>query len=50
MYKRKGAEKVSKDKGKYTINMKEVVEPGDFSIMIGLSSQTHSTIKLTVVK
>ena len=34
----------------YDVNMKEVVEPGDFTIMVGPSSQTHSTIKLTVVK
>lgn len=34
----------------YDINMKEVVEPGDFDIMVGSSSQKYDTIKLTVVK
>ena len=34
----------------YDINMKEVVEPGDFDIMVGPSSQKYDTIKLTVVK
>jgi beta-glucosidase len=34
----------------YDINMKEVVEPGDFTIMVGPSSQTYDTVKLTVVK
>jgi beta-glucosidase len=34
----------------YDINMKEVVEPGDFTIMVGPSSQKHDTIKLTVLK
>jgi beta-glucosidase len=34
----------------YDINMKKVVEPGDFDIMVGPSSQKHDTVKLTVVK
>ena len=40
---------VTPDKLKfYDINMKEIVEPGDFDIMVGPSSQQYSTIKLTV--
>jgi beta-glucosidase len=34
----------------YDINMKEVIEPGDFDIMVGPSSQKYETIKLTVVQ
>lgn len=34
----------------YDINMREIVEPGDFDIMVGPSSQQYSTIKLTVKK
>jgi beta-glucosidase len=34
----------------YDINMKELVEPGDFSIMVGPSSEKNDTIKLTVVQ
>ncbi|MEO6733355.1 MAG: glycoside hydrolase family 3 C-terminal domain-containing protein, partial [Ferruginibacter sp.] len=34
----------------YDINMKEVVESGDFTIMVGPSSQTYDTVKLTVVR
>jgi hypothetical protein len=30
--------------------MKEVVEPGDFTIMVGSSSQKYDTVKLAVVK
>lgn len=42
---------VTPDKLKfYDLNMKEVVEPGDFDIMVGPSSQQYSTVKLTVVK
>jgi beta-glucosidase len=33
----------------YDINMKEVIEPGDFDIMVGSSSQTYNTINLTVL-
>jgi beta-glucosidase len=32
----------------YDINMKEVVEPGEFDIMVGASSQEFKLIKLTV--
>jgi beta-glucosidase len=34
----------------FDINMKEVVEPGDFTIMVGSSSQKYDTVKLTVSK
>jgi beta-glucosidase len=34
----------------FDINMKEVVEPGAFTIMVGPSSQKFDTVKLTVVK
>jgi len=34
----------------YNINMKEVVEPGDFTIMVGSSSQKYDTVKLTLLK
>jgi len=34
----------------YDLNMKEVVEPGDFDIMVGPSSQKFETVKLTVIK
>jgi beta-glucosidase len=34
----------------YDVNMQEVIEPGDFDIMVGPSSQKYDTIKLTVVK
>lgn len=34
----------------YDSNMKEVVEPGDFDIMVGPSSQKYETIKLTVAQ
>jgi beta-glucosidase len=34
----------------YDSNMKEVIEPGDFDIMVGPSSQKYETIKLTVVQ
>ena len=34
----------------YDSNMKEVIEPGDFTIMVGTSSQTYDAVKLTVVK
>lgn len=34
----------------YDSNMKEVIEPGDFTIMVGPSSQTYDTVKLTVAK
>jgi beta-glucosidase len=41
---------ISPDKLKfYDINMKEVVEPGDFEIMVGPSSQTFDSVILTVV-
>jgi beta-glucosidase len=32
----------------YNVNMKETVEPGDFDIMVGPSSQKYDTVKLTV--
>jgi len=34
----------------YDINMKEVIEPGVFDVMVGPSSQQYDTAKLTVVK
>ncbi|MEO6733837.1 MAG: glycoside hydrolase family 3 N-terminal domain-containing protein [Ferruginibacter sp.] len=34
----------------YDINMKEVIDPGDFTIIVGPSSQTYNTIKLAVDK
>lgn len=34
----------------YDINMKEVVEPGDFTIMVGSSSQKYDSVKLIVQK
>lgn len=34
----------------YDMNMKEVIEPGDFDIMVGPSSQQYNTVKLTVIK
>jgi beta-glucosidase len=34
----------------YNIDMKEVVEPGGFTIMVGPSSQKYDTVKLTVLK
>lgn len=34
----------------YDLNMKEVVEPGDFDIMVGPSSQKYDTVLLTVIK
>jgi len=34
----------------YDINMKEVVETGDFTIMVGSSSQKYDSVKLTVSK
>lgn len=41
---------VTPDKLKfYNVNMTEIVEPGDFEIMVGPSSQTLDSIKLTVV-
>ncbi|MBC7000867.1 fibronectin type III-like domain-contianing protein [Cytophaga sp. FL35] len=41
---------VTPDKLKfYNINMKEVVEPGDFEIMVGPSSQTFDSVQLTVL-
>ena len=33
----------------YDINMKEVVEPGDFKIMVGASSQSFDSVQLTVI-
>jgi beta-glucosidase len=33
----------------YDINMKEIVEPGDFEIMVGPSSEKHYSVKLTVL-
>lgn len=33
----------------YDINMKEVVEPGEFDIMVGASSEKFDTVKLTVL-
>lgn len=41
---------VTPDKLKfYDINMKEVVEPGEFTIMVGPSSEKHNSVKLTVL-
>lgn len=34
----------------YSINMKEVVEHGEFEIMIGPSSQKYNSVNLTVIK
>ena len=34
----------------YDVNMKWIVEPGDFTIMVGTSSEKTESIKLTVVK
>jgi beta-glucosidase len=34
----------------YNIDLKEVIEPGDFEIMVGPSSQKHEVVKLTVNK
>ncbi|MBS1521373.1 MAG: glycoside hydrolase family 3 C-terminal domain-containing protein [Bacteroidetes bacterium] len=34
----------------YDVNMKEIIEPGDFDIMVGPSSQQYTTAKLTVIK
>jgi beta-glucosidase len=34
----------------YDVNMKWVVEPGDFSIMVGTASDKTESVKLTVVK
>lgn len=40
---------ITPDKFKfYDINMKEIVEPGDFEIMVGSSSQQYETVKLTI--
>jgi beta-glucosidase len=33
----------------YDIDMKEVIEPGDFDIMVGSSSQKYDIVKLTVL-
>ncbi|QIA09144.1 glycoside hydrolase family 3 N-terminal domain-containing protein [Draconibacterium halophilum] len=33
----------------YNINMKEVIEPGDFEIMVGPSSQTFDSVQLKVI-
>jgi beta-glucosidase len=33
----------------YDVNMREVVEPGDFDIMVGSSSQQYDTVNLTVL-
>ena len=33
----------------YDINMKELIEPGDFQIMVGPSSRKHETVKLRVL-
>jgi beta-glucosidase len=33
----------------YDINMKEVVEPGDFNIMVGSSSDKYNSVKLKIV-
>lgn len=41
---------ITPDKLKFfDINMKEVIEPGDFDIMVGPSSQNYDTVRLTVL-